>query len=50
MELQDFSEYKVADITEEDLTEITKLEQALCSKTSKDVVLIAYQHKDKAES
>ena len=50
MDSKDFSEYIIADISEEDLTDISRLEQTLCSKTNKEVVLIAYQHKEKAES
>lgn len=38
-----FKEYKVADITEEDREQITKLEENISTDKEQDVVLIAYQ-------
>ncbi len=50
MNSMDFKEYNIADIPDDDLKNITELEKSLSTKTKKDVVLIAYQHTEKAES
>lgn len=39
-------DYAIANISEEDIKNITKLEQSLKSKTNQDIVLIAYQKRD----
>jgi hypothetical protein len=44
MELKGFKEYEFADISEEDLRNITECEKALCAKAKEDIVLIAYKH------
>jgi hypothetical protein len=49
MEYKDYTDYSIADIPEEDLNHISELEKSLSSKSNKDIVLIAYQHTDKAE-
>lgn len=50
MKIMEYNDYNIAEIPEEDLMNITKLENSLSSKTNKEVVLIAYQHTDRAES
>lgn len=47
MEMNDFTDYEIAEITDKDNTVITELEKNLSSKTDKDIVLIAYQPKAK---
>lgn len=42
-QMDTFKEYKVADITEEDREQITKLEQNISTEKEKKVVLIAYE-------
>jgi hypothetical protein len=46
---KDFGDYNIADLPKEDIQDICDLEKSLSSKTNKDVVLIAYQQKNKAE-
>lgn len=48
MEDRNLKDYAVANISEEDVLSITELEKALSSRDHKDIVLIAYQPKDKA--
>jgi hypothetical protein len=50
MKSMDFTNYNIADIPNEDLQNISELEKSLSKKINKDVVLIAYQHTEKAES
>jgi hypothetical protein len=50
MKIKEYIDYNIADIAEDDLKNITELEKSLSSKVDKEVVLIAYQHMDKAES
>jgi hypothetical protein len=49
MENKMFPDYEIAEITNKDQVEITKLEKAITSESTKNIVLIAYQPKDKAE-
>ncbi|MDF2540986.1 MAG: hypothetical protein K0S47_704 [Herbinix sp.] len=39
--------YSVADISDEDIKDICDLEKTLCSKSHKDIILIAYQSEAK---
>lgn len=41
--MKDFNDYMVANISEEDIQSISKLEQSIKEKEKKDIVLIAYQ-------
>jgi hypothetical protein len=50
MKIMEYNDYNIADIPEEFLKNITELENSLSSKTNKEVVLIAYQYTDRAES
>lgn len=38
-----FSGYSIADITEEDIKNITELEKTISGRTKEDIVLIAYK-------
>lgn len=49
MDLKDFSDYEFADISTGDTAEITKLEETISSSLNKDIVLIAYQAKEKVQ-
>lgn len=49
METTKFNDYAIADISPEDKIEISELEKTISSKSNKDIVLIAYQSKDKTE-
>jgi len=49
MEMKDFTDYKIADISTKEETEISELEKSISTKSKKDIVLIAYQSKDKIE-
>lgn len=49
MEIKDFKDYCIADISNEDVSNISELENAIKSKTNKDIVLIAYQTISEAE-
>lgn len=42
-----FSDYKIADITATEETEISNLEKEFSNKANKDIILIAYEAKDK---
>lgn len=48
--MKDFKDYSVANISEEDIVSISKLEQVIKDKDNKDIVLIAYQPNHKAEA
>lgn len=48
MELQGLQDYTVADISKEDVEEITQLEKTLSDNTHQDIVLVAYQSSKKA--
>jgi hypothetical protein len=45
-----FKDYTVANISEDDILSISKLEQVINEKNNKDIVLIAYQPNNKAET
>lgn len=47
--MKDFNDYTVANISEEDIASISKLEKAIKDKDNKEIVLIAYQPNNKAE-
>jgi hypothetical protein len=51
MEIKNYTNYDIADVTENDLKNISELEKSLSSNTKEDIVLIAYKHihSDKAE-
>ncbi len=49
MDIKDVKDYNVANISEEDITSITKLEESLSSKVQQDIVLIAYSSSSKAQ-
>lgn len=44
MENTPFSEYQVADISEEELKHISELENQISNSTREHIVLIAYKH------
>ena len=46
-DMKDFNEYQFANITENENNEIKKLEHQIKSESGKDIVLIAYQQKNK---
>lgn len=48
METKNFNDYSVADISEEDIQTISKLEKTLSDKSNQDIVLIAYRPNEKA--
>jgi len=48
--MEKFNDYEIAEISTNDRNEITELEKTISSKSNKDIVLIAYQSKDKAEA
>lgn len=51
MEIKDFKDYNIAEISKDELQSITELEQSISSKLDKDIVLIAYQcHNDTNET
>ena len=50
MEIKDFKDYKVANITEEEVITISKLEKQLSDRSDSDIVLIAYQPENKAKA
>lgn len=43
MDIKDFKDYQLADISDEDVETLTKLEKQLSDKVNHDIVLIAYQ-------
>jgi hypothetical protein len=51
MEIKNYTNYDIADVTQDDLKSISELEKSLCSNTKEDIVLIAYKHipSEKAE-
>ena len=49
LEIKDFKDYCIANISNEDVSNITELEKTICSKTKMDIVLIAYQNISEAE-
>lgn len=50
MEITDFKDYKVANISEEDVVTISKLEKQLSDRADSDIVLIAYQPENKSKA
>ncbi|MDD3173782.1 MAG: hypothetical protein PHF63_09000 [Herbinix sp.] len=50
MEIKDFKDYTVANISEEDVLTISQLEKSISNKTNNDIVLIAYQPQNKAKA
>lgn len=50
MENKVFSDYKIADISTTEETEISNLEKSISNKSNKNIVLIAYEAKDKNEA
>lgn len=50
MKVESFTEYHIANLNDDDLKNIKELEQSINAKGNSDVVLIAYQQKEKAES
>jgi len=44
------SNYRIADVSEEDIKYITELEHTLCSKKNKDIILVAYESKSSLSS
>ena len=49
MDIKDFKDYSIANISNEDVSYITELEKTISSKTNTDIVLIAYQTINEAE-
>ncbi len=49
MENRKFSDYEIAEVSANDESEISTLEKEISNKSNKDIVLIAYQIKNKAE-
>lgn len=47
--MKDFNDYTYATITEKENQEIEQLQNQIKSSTGEDVVLIAYQEKNKAD-
>lgn len=47
---KDFDDYKVANINEDDIQNISKLEKAISEKANQDIVLIAYQSSNKTKA
>jgi hypothetical protein len=43
MEIKDFKDYNIAEISKDELQSISDLEQSISSKSNKDIILIAYQ-------
>lgn len=39
-----YTEYDIANVSEEDLKNISELEKSLSTNTKEDIVLIAYKH------
>lgn len=50
MDRKDFKDYTVADISEEEVGTIKKLEEVLSDKVNQDIVLIAYSPNNKAKA
>ena len=49
MEIKDFKDFCIADISTEDVSNISVLEKVISTNVNKDIVLIAYQTKSEAE-
>lgn len=49
MDNKKFVDYEFADISGKEESEITELEKIISTNSNKDIVLIAYQSKDRAE-
>lgn len=49
MEIKDFKDYCIANISIEDVSNISELEKTINSETNRDIVLIAYQSINEAE-
>lgn len=49
MEIKNFKDYCIANISNEDVSSISELEKTISSKTDKDIVLIAYQTSEAEE-
>ncbi|BCN30727.1 hypothetical protein [Anaeromicropila herbilytica] len=49
MEGNKYQSYKLAELKDDELNNITELEKAISSKVQKDVVLIAYESSEKAK-
>lgn len=49
MEIKDVKNYCIADISTEDVSNISVLEKAISINENKDIVLIAYQINNEAE-
>jgi hypothetical protein len=50
MDIKDFKDYAVANISEEDVVTISKLEKQLSDRVNDDIVLIAYQPNNKTRA
>lgn len=48
MESKGYQDYCIAQLKEEDIKNITELEDTIRENTNREIVLIAYQHTDKA--
>ncbi len=44
--MENFNDYNIANISKDDVNQITELEEVISSKMKKDIVLIAYEHKE----
>lgn len=44
--MENFNNYDFANITRDDVHQITELEEMISSKMNKDIILIAYEHKE----
>jgi hypothetical protein len=49
MENKDYTDYCIANISNEDVISISELEKVISSKANKDIVLVAYQTMNEAE-
>lgn len=49
MENKNYEDFSFANISEEDVKNISELEETLSSKVNNDIVLIAYEQKNKAK-
>ncbi len=49
MDNKNYTDYCIADISNEDVRSISELEKTISSKVNKDIVLIAYQTMNEAE-
>lgn len=46
MDIKNYADYDIANVSDEDLKNICELEKSISSNTKEDVVLIAYKHKN----